>query len=112
MIKRNEMNNFDYETISDQLINNEIVKSRVSANATQLYVMAWLHGQNLKSILKKSQYYEHRRRLLSLGIDITIPHDTSRHQPLILRQREITVSNAFPPDWYKMPRLQNLRAVA
>ena len=109
MIERLEMSTVDYEMISDQLIERGICRSRQSANATQAYAFSWLHGQDIDR--KKSQYYEHRRRLLELGIDIAIRHDISRAIPQLKRQRDIHVASALPPSWYRMPKVQHLTLV-
>lgn len=106
MIARLEMGTVDYETIADQLLEKEVCKSTQSANATQAVLHAWLHGQRMP---KKSQFYEHKRRLLVLGIDISVPHDASKSIPQLKRQRIINVSTALPPSWYDMPKISNIR---
>lgn len=112
LIARLEMSTFDYETIADQLLENGVVKSRQAANATQGCALAWLHGQNLAETMGRSQYYEHKARLKVIGLDVSIPHDIAR-VPQIKRQREITVSTALPPSWYRMPKVpSHLRLVA
>ncbi len=109
MIERLEMSTVDYETIADQLLERGICKSRQSANATQAVVLAWLHGQRMP---RRSQYFEHKRRLRELGIDISVPYDASRAMPQLKRQRVIQVSTAVPPAWYVMPKAHRLRLVS
>ncbi len=111
MIERLEMSTADIETIADQLIEREIVKSRLSASSTQGHAMAWLHGQDVKASISKSQFHVHRNRLLELGIDIANPFDATRSVVQLRRKREIYVSTALPPDWYQMPKTTSLRLV-
>jgi II/X family phage/plasmid replication protein len=111
IVEKVEMATVDYETIADQLLDKNVVKSRQSANATQGYALAWLHGQNLKQTMGRSQFYEHKRRLLALGLDISNPCDVTR-LPQITREREICVRPALPPSWYRMPEKTHLRLVA
>jgi len=111
IIRRLEMATWDYETIADQLLEKKIVTSRQAANATQGYAMAWLHGQHLKETMGRSQYFTHRKRLLELGIDVSSPCEVTR-LPQIKHQREINVSTALPPSWYRMPPKTPLKLVA
>ncbi len=111
IVERVEMATVDYETIADQLLEKGIVTSRQSANATQGYALAWLHGQNLKQTMGRSQFYEHKRRLRALGLDISNPCEVTR-LPQITREREIFVRPALPPAWYRHPEKTNLRLVA
>jgi len=110
IIERIEMSTVDYVTISDQLLDKRIVKSRQAANATQACAMAWLHNQNIS--LQKSSYYVHKSRLLQLGIDISNPHDVTKGIPQLKRQREIVITDVTPPPWYQMPSTNHLRLVA
>jgi len=110
IIARIEMSTVDYVTISDQLLDKKIVKSRQAANATQACAMAWLHNQDIS--LQKSSYYVHKSRLLQLGIDISNSHDITKGLPQLKRQREIVISDALPPNWYQMPNTNHLRLVA
>lgn len=103
ILRRVEMTTSDYETISDQLLDNGIVNSRQAANSTQSYALAWLHGQKLH--IKKSQYYEHLRRLRLIGIDIAVPFDCSKKIPQIKRERAIQLKVAQPPSWYLKPTI-------
>ncbi len=106
---RLEVNRMDYETIADQLLEFQIVKSRQAANATQMYYLLWLNGEPFKT---NSQFYVHKSRLLELGIDISIPCDLSR-TPVIFKQAEIIeVKPLQIPDWYKLPDKNHLKLVA
>jgi hypothetical protein len=100
VIERLEVMNTRYETISDQLLDKEVVKSRQAANATQAMAFQWLHGMPLS---KNTQYYDHRRRLLQIGIDIAIPHDVTRLAPQFRSTDIIDVGLIEPPSWYRLP---------
>lgn len=100
-MKRLEVIDDRYEDISEQLLNAKVVKSRQSANATQSVAMQWLLGHKIDKT--KSQYYEHRKRLLQIGIDIALPHDASKPLPQIRSTHAIDVVHLAPPPWYKMP---------
>ena len=101
VISRLSVMKTQYETISDQLLANQIVKSRQAANATQSLAYQWLHGC---ALTKSSQFYVHRQRLLQIGIDIAIPYDVSKMPPQIRSNKVIDVRPANPPSWYRMPR--------
>lgn len=111
IVGKMEMATSNYETIADQLLDKEIVTSRQAANATQGYALAWLHGRDLKKAMGRRQFYEHKRRLLALGLDISNPCDVTR-LPQITRERAIIVRPALPPAWYRMPGKSHLRLVA
>ena len=101
VMKKLEVEAFDYVLIADQLLEKEIVKTMQAANATQNYAFAWLHG---KTFERNSQFYVHHRRLLELGIDISVKYDATRTlNPQIKFLRSVEVQVAQPPDWYAMP---------
>lgn len=108
---RLEVTKMKYETIADNLLNEGVCKSRQSANATQMYYSMWLHGEYIDKT--KRQYFEHRKRLLQIGIDISQKLDITR-APLRLKEAEIiTVSVIDAPEWYRHPVKPNpLRLVA
>lgn len=100
--KRLEVSNMTYESIADQLINEQICKNRHSANATQTAYLSWLHGAYVDK--STSCFRKHKARLLLLGIDISQKLDITR-SPLRLKSVEvIEVSDIEPPDWYKKPK--------
>ncbi|MDP3876518.1 MAG: phage/plasmid replication protein [Methylobacter sp.] len=104
--KRLEVSNMKYETIADQLLNEKICKSRQSANSTQMYYSMWLHGEYMDKT--KSQYREHKSRLLKLGIDISQKLDITR-APLRLKASQIIEVNITqPPSWYRHPEIPTL----
>jgi len=100
-MKRLEVVDTRYEDIADQLLNAGVVKSMQAANATQSVAMRWMLGHTIDK--KKRQYYEHKKRLLQIGIDIAIPLDTSKAIPQIRSSQTIAVNQLSPPVWYKMP---------
>ena len=103
-MKKLEVSNTQYESISDQLLAENVVKARQAANATQMVYLQWLHGLSLD--VKERQLRTHKSRLLQLGIDVSIPHDMSR-TPLRIKSNDlIDVKNIVPPSWYKHPSTQ------
>lgn len=108
-MKRLEIMKLDYETIAEQLLNNNVVNSRQAANATQAVAHKWLHGSVIE---RNSQYYIHRPRLLQLGVDISMPYDLTKMPPQVRSNTLIEVRNVVPPSWYRMPEVNNLRRVA
>lgn len=107
-LQRLEVNHMSYETIAEQLLEKGICKSSQSANATESYALKWLHGTALDK--SKSQYHVHRSRLLELGIDLAMPHDTSRLPPQIRSSEIIDLRAAVVPSWYQMPEICSLKA--
>ena len=95
-----DMTHTTYEMISEQLLSRNIVNSTQSANSTQAVAFKWLHGQ---PIVRNSQYYIHRSRLLRIGIDISIPYDVTRVPPTVRSTQVIEVKSVKPPSWYRMP---------
>lgn len=99
--KRLEVSKMEYETMAEQLIEEGICKSMQAANATQSAYLKWLHGSSFDR--SKSQYRIYRKRLLSLGIDISQKLDISR-APLRLKSCEIIeVKSLEMPEWYRKP---------
>lgn len=104
--KRLEVSNMKYQTIADQLLEEGVCKSRQSANATQMYYTMWLHGEYMDK--SKSQFREHKRRLLLIGIDISQKLDITR-APLRLKSSDIIEVKQIPaPDWYRHPQIPTL----
>jgi len=95
-----------YQTIADQLLEEGICKSRQSANSTQMYYTMWMHGEYLDKT--KSQFREHKARLLHIGIDISQKLDITR-APLRLKSSDIIEVNMIaPPSWYRHPTIPTL----
>ncbi len=96
-----DMTHSEHIAIADQLIDAGVCRSGQSANSTRAFHDSWLHGRDVKKSLRT--YYRHKKRLLQIGIDISIPHNpTNVSQIKIIR--EITVGVLSPPDWYEMPK--------
>jgi II/X family phage/plasmid replication protein len=100
----------EQESIADHLLEDQVVKSRQAANATQMFYLMWLTGQQLDR--SKSQYYVHKQRLLEIGIDISIPLDVTRAPLRIKEAVEIEVKPLAVPDWYRKPKTSHLKQVA
>jgi len=107
ILERIDMSTSNYINISDQLLAKEAVKTTRAANTTQGIAFQWLHGEPFTG--GKSQYHVHKKRLLSIGIDISIPFDATKGIPQIKNERVISVNSAVPPSWYKMPQVAMLR---
>ena len=111
--KRLEVNNMKYETIADQLLTEKICTNRQSANATQCHYSMWLHGEYMDK--RSTQFKVHKKRLLQLGIDISVKLDITR-APIRLKSIEvIEVKSIDAPSWYRhpvVPTQSHLRLVA
>lgn len=106
-----EASTMDYTSIAQQLLDRKIVDNLRSANATQSVALCWLNDPDFCSKTeKKSMYYEHKKRLLKLGLDISIPFRSDRNVlPMIKNQREIVrYTHDVIPDWYRKPTTQPL----
>ena len=90
----------DYTSVADELIMQNIVTSRQAANATQAYFFMWLHGQDIRKTLKRSQFYTHRNRLLELGYDIADQINVSTMPCRIKNNRTISISDLSVPSFY------------
>lgn len=103
--KRLEVSHMNYETIAEQLIDQGVVKTKQAANCTMSYYMLWAHGHEIDKT--KRQYFEHRKRLKQIGIDIGVKLDISR-SPIRLKDAQVievkplTLSDM--PDWYIKPQ--------
>lgn len=109
LTKTLEAATMDYVTIADQLLAKKIVTSRQAANATQSMAMSWLNDPRFNDkTAKTSTYYVHKKRLLALGLDISIPFRADRNVlPMVRNQREITrFEYRDQPSWYMAPTTQ------
>jgi II/X family phage/plasmid replication protein len=91
----------DFDSIADDLISENIVTSRQSANSTQSYFMMWLYGQNLREKLSNSQFYVHRNRLLALGYDISETCNILTMPLRLKSQSDISLLDLPVPDFYR-----------
>ncbi len=105
----NVMNKFQvvdtvFESVADKLLRMNVCNSRQSANSTNSIHEMWRHGNlAIGENVSRSQYYEHKRRLKCIGIDISVKHDISRLPLQIVSSNTIVVTNTDVPDWYKKP---------
>jgi len=90
----------DYTSIADELLCTGIVKTRQSANSTQSYFFMWLHGQDIRKAITKSNFYVHRNRLLLLGYDICDQINVSAMPIRVKNTSILSISEAIVPDWY------------
>jgi II/X family phage/plasmid replication protein len=115
LIEKLECSTMDYTSIAQQLLDRKIVDNLRSANATQSVALCWLNDPHFcAKVEKKSMYYEHKKRLMQLGIDISIPFraDINVH-PMIRNQREIIrYTHDLVPDWYRKPTTQPFLRIA
>lgn len=110
VMSRCEVTGMKQQSIADQLLAREVVKSRQAANATQVYASMWMDGENLHRHLNRSQFFVHKKRLKEIGLDVTSPFDVTRMAPKILQTKVIQVATLQIPSWYRQP--QNLRLVS
>ncbi|EGQ8112611.1 phage/plasmid replication protein, II/X family [Vibrio parahaemolyticus] len=102
-MKTIQINHDEHKSIADQLLEMEIVKSRQAANATQSYAIMWQSGTDIRQVLNRSQFYEHKSRLKQIGLDIGQPFDVTRMCPTLKRSEVIEVQPLSIPDWYQLP---------
>lgn len=104
----NAMNNIqishdEHQSIAHQLLAAGAVDTLRQANTTMSYFSIWQHGGDLRDVLKERQFYQHKARLKTIGIDIGQKFDVSRMCPTLRRTEVIEVKSLQVPDWYKMP---------
>ncbi|GAA3552085.1 phage/plasmid replication domain-containing protein [Zobellella aerophila] len=87
-----------YDNIGQQLVSYEVCGER-AARVTESVFLRWLHGMDLG--LGDSQFYVHKKRLLALGIDISMPCDVTSLR-VHIRTDEIMLSSLAVPDWYRL----------
>ncbi|GGI93571.1 hypothetical protein GCM10009332_33510 [Shewanella gelidii] len=98
-----QINYDEHQSIAHQLLAAGAVKSLRQANTTMNYFTLWQHGADLRETLSSSQFYEHKSRLKTIGIDIGQQFDVSRMCPTLKRSDAIEVRPLVVPDWYQMP---------
>lgn len=87
-----------YDNIGERLVEVGACGER-AARVTESVFLRWLHGMDHG--LGVSQFYVHKRRLLLLGIDISLPCDVTSLR-VHIRTDEIQLSELAVPSWYKM----------
>ncbi|MFT5298515.1 MAG: II/X family phage/plasmid replication protein [Colwellia sp.] len=108
VMSRCEVTGMKQQSIADQLLSKEIVKTRQAANATQCYASMWMDGDDLHNHLGRSQWFEHKSRLKKIGLDITSPFDVTRMAPVLIKRKVIEVSVLSAPSWYRNPQVLRL----
>lgn len=92
-----------HQSIAHQLLEVGAVDTLRKANVTMGYCIQWQHGADLRDVLNRRQFYEHKGRLKQIGIDISRPFDVSRMCPTLKRSEVIEVKPLSVPDWYRLP---------
>ncbi len=92
-----------HQSIAHQLLEAGAVDTLRKANSTMSYFTLWQHGSDLRLVLTRSQFFEHKARLKQIGIDISRPFDVSRMCPTLKRSEVIEVKPLSVPDWYRLP---------
>lgn len=94
-----QVSKMNLQTIADELLAHEIVKSPVAANTTAYYFNLWMSGHQFD--FTKSSVKTHRARLRLLGIDIANKCNLSLLTPVRVKEvREINASPTQIPDFY------------
>ena len=108
VMSRCEVAGMKQQSIADQLLAKEIVKTRQAANATQCYASMWMDGCDIRHEISRSNYYVHKARLKYIGLDITSPFDVTRMAPVLIQRKVIEVSALSVPSWYRQPQVLRL----
>jgi II/X family phage/plasmid replication protein len=98
-----QVNHDEHQSIAHQLLHAGAVDTLRQANTTMSYFTMWQHGTDLRDVLNKSQFYQHKARLKQIGIDIGQQFDVSRMCPTLKRSEVIEVKPLRVPDWYQLP---------
>lgn len=87
-------------TVAEQLINGGVVDTVRKANTTMNYFTLWQNGVDLTTVIKDTQFKQHKGRLKKIGIDISQKFDVTRMCPTLVRSEVIEVKPLSSPDWY------------
>lgn len=104
---------YDVVSITQELISKGICKSVQAAGRTAGYAYEWMSGATFD--FEKSQVQEHRARLRRIGIDIKLPHDSTRHGVVFIHNvREVDMTlDVRQPSFYRAAKLpRHLQLVA
>lgn len=102
-MKTIQISHDEHQSIAHQLLACGAVDTLRQANTTMSYFTMWQHGTDLRQLLNRSQFYEHKSRLKAIGIDIGQQFDVSRMCPTLKRSEVIDIKPLKAPGWYKMP---------
>lgn len=92
-----EVINMKLDSVADQLRDQGICNSIQAANSTEGYYQKWLHGQYIE---RDRKFRTHRKRLLQIGIDISVKLDISRAPIRLMEQQILVIKPLQKPDWY------------
>ncbi|MFA0071029.1 phage/plasmid replication protein, partial [Vibrio breoganii] len=95
----------EHESIAHQLLSSGAVDTLRQANTTMSYFNMWQMGTDLRTLLNRSQFFQHKSRLKQIGIDIGQQFDVSRMCPTLKRSEVIELKPLRVPDWYKLPQV-------
>lgn len=102
-MKTIQISHDEHVSIAQQLLNAGVVDTIRKANTTMNYFTLWQNGTNLRDVLNRSQFYEHKTRLKKIGIDIGQVFDVSRMCPNLRRSEVIDIKPLSIPHWYRPP---------
>ncbi|SON52709.1 phage/plasmid replication protein, II/X family [Vibrio tapetis] len=102
-MKTIQISHDEHQSIAHQLLAAGSVDTLRKANVTMSYFTMWQYGTDLRDILSLSNFYVHKARLKTIGIDIGQKFDVSRMCPTLKRSEIIEVKPLEIPPWYKMP---------
>ncbi|MBY7781097.1 phage/plasmid replication protein, II/X family [Vibrio furnissii] len=102
-MKTIQISHDEHVSIAQQLLDVGAVDTLRKANTTMNYFTIWQNGTDLRQVLNRSQFYEHKTRLKKIGIDIGQVFDVSRLCPTLRRSDVIEVKPLQVPDWYQHP---------
>lgn len=95
----------EHQSIAHQLLAVGAVDTMRQANTTMSYFTMWQHGTDLRDVLNRSQFYQHKARLKQIGIDIGQLFDVSRMCQTLKRSEVIEIKPLPIPDWYHLPHV-------
>lgn len=102
-MKTIQISHDEHISIAQQLLQAGAVDTVRKANTTMNYFTLWQSGTDLREVLNRSQYFEHKTRLKKIGIDIGQIFDVSRMCPTLRRSEIIDVRPLAVPSWYQHP---------
>lgn len=111
-MKTTEISHDEHLPIAVQLVNAGAVGSIRTGNTTQNYFNSWQMGEDLRTVLKPTQFKEHKRRLKTIGIDIGLKFDVTRMCPTLVKSELINISPFIAPPWYEHAMVPTLLRVA
>lgn len=81
------------------------ISERIARQAELIHT-SWVNGSDVQALCgTQRNFYRYRKLLLGVGVDIKNPCDISR---LTLRAHRSEYREVSPPDWYKLPGMENV----